>query len=241
MPPHSLAQAAGANTTLGSRWTLLKNVGWQTSQRSNARLSSFRLGSCILDKYQPTLPSVRGRPVVMQTSGAATEKLRSEEALYIAPNSNTTPLGLYSDPRPDPEKYSAPQSVFSDWDKEECCPDLANSQHREDMSKAPPSLILGSVVSAVFGGRWACAHLAAHAGVGRTRAVAREDTKPASAVNSFKLLCRSPHFYLTGSVPASPVRLIGFPFSRMSSFKLSMCRMTPLYIFHQQSVTLQTH
>ena len=27
LPPHSLAQAAGANTTLGSRWTLLKIVG----------------------------------------------------------------------------------------------------------------------------------------------------------------------------------------------------------------------
>ena len=162
LPPHSLAQAAGTNTTLGSRWTLLKNVGWQTCQRSNARFSSCRLGPCILHKYQATLPSVRGRPVVMQTSGAATEKLRSEEALYIAPNSNTTPLGLHRDPRPEPEKYPAPR-VFSDWDKEECCPDLANSQHREDMSNAPSSLILGSVASAVFGGRWACAHLAANA------------------------------------------------------------------------------
>ena len=112
LPPHSLAQAAGANTTLGSRWTLLKNVGWQTCQRSNARFSSCRLGPCILDKYQATLPSVRGCPVVMQTSGAATEKLRSEEALCIAPNSNITPLGLYRDPRPEHEKYSAPRILF---------------------------------------------------------------------------------------------------------------------------------
>ena len=85
---------------------------------------------------------------------------------------------------------------------EECCPDLANSQHREDMSKAPSSLTIRSVVSAVFGGRWACAHLAAHAGVKRTRAAAHEDSKPASAINSFKLLCTTPLF-LTGTVPAS--------------------------------------
>ena len=38
-------------------------------------------------------------------------------------------------------------------------PGFANSQHREDMIKAPPSLTLGSVVSAVFGRRWACTHL----------------------------------------------------------------------------------
>ena len=127
--------------------------------------------------------------------GRRTEKVRSEEALYIAPNSNITPLGLFRDPRPELEKYSAPRILFSDWVMEECCPDLANSQHREDMSKAPPSLTIGSVVSAVFGGRWACAHLAANAGVGRTRAVAREDSKPASAINSFKLLCTTPHFF----------------------------------------------
>ena len=56
------------------------------------------------------------------------------------------------------------------------------------MSKAPSSLTLGSVVSAVLGGRWACAHLAAHAGVKRTRAATHKDSKPASAVNSLKLL-----------------------------------------------------
>ena len=188
---------------------------------------------------------MRGRPAVMQTSGAATEKFRSEEALYIAPNSNITPLGLCHDPRPEPEKYSAPQSVFSDWVKEECCPNLANSQHQEDMSKAPSSLTLGSVVSAVFGGRWACAHLAAHAGVKRTRAAAHEASKPASAVNSFKLLCTTPHLFLTGSVPASTFPLYAQYFwlslFSMSSFKLSICWMTPLCIFHHQSVTLQTH
>ena len=142
-----------------------------------------------------TLPCVRGCPVVMQTSDAATEKLRSEEALYIAPNSNITPLGLYRDPRPELEQYSAPQIIFSDWVMKECCPDLANSQHREDMSKAPPSLTIRSAVSAVFGGRWACAHLAANAGVGRTRAAVCEDSKPASAINSFKLLCTPPHVF----------------------------------------------
>ena len=67
----------------------------------------------MLDKYQATLPSVRGRSVVMQTSGAA-EKLRSEEALYIALNSNTSPPGLCRDARPELEKYSAPGNVFSD-------------------------------------------------------------------------------------------------------------------------------
>ena len=49
----------------------------------------------------------------------------------------------------------------------------------------------------------ACAHLAAHAGVKRTRAAAQEEAKPASAINSFKLLCTTPHVFLTGSVPAS--------------------------------------
>ena len=66
----------------------------------------------MLDKYKATLPGLRGRPVVMQTTGAATENVRSEEALYIAPNSNITPLGLYRDPRRELEKYSAPHSVF---------------------------------------------------------------------------------------------------------------------------------
>ena len=66
----------------------------------------------MLDKYQATLPSVRGRSVVMQTSGATAEKLRSEEALYIALNSNTSPPGFCRDTRPELEKYSAPGNVF---------------------------------------------------------------------------------------------------------------------------------
>ena len=35
----------------------------------------------------------------------------------------------------------------------------------------------------------------AHAGVGGTKAAAREDSKPASAVNLFKLLCTTPLFF----------------------------------------------
>ena len=139
-----------------------------------------------LDKYQATLPSVRGRSVVMQTLGATAEKQRSEEALYIALNSNTSPPGLCRDAGPELEKYSAPENVFRIGLRRSVVhhPGLANSQHREDMSKAPPSLTLGSALSAVFGGRkvGVCSP-GAHASVGRTRAAAREDSKPASAVN----------------------------------------------------------
>ena len=69
----------------------------------------------------------------------------------------------------------------------------------------------------------------------------RSPLRPSTRSSSFVQLL----FLLTGTVPASTsplcTRTFGIPFSRMSSFKLSICWMTPLYIFHHQSVTLQIH
>ena len=81
-------------------------------------------------------------------------------------------------------------------------PGLANSQHREDMSKAPPSLTLGSVVSAVFGGRWACTHLEPMPALEEPRQPhvrIRSPLRPSTCSSSFV----QPLFFLTASVPAS--------------------------------------
>ena len=73
--------------------------------------------------------------------------------------------------------------------------ELHNSHQREDMRKAlrPCATRDYSSTYSEEGGQndqllWQCAQLAAtHSDVGRTGAVAREDSKPASAVTSFKL------------------------------------------------------
>ena len=96
--------------------------------------------------------------------------------------------------------------------------ELHSSRQREDTREAllPCATKDFSSTYSEEGGQndqllWHCAQLATHSDVGRTGAVAREDSKPAMAVTSLKLLSIDPLFDLPrtcGHLPAShPIHL----------------------------------
>ena len=93
-------------------------------------------------------------------------------------------------------------------------------------------------------GRWACAHLEPMPALGepgQPHVRIRSPLRPSTCSSSFIQL----HFFLTVSVPASTSTLytpyFWLSLSSDGPFTLSMCWITPLHIFHKQSVTLQTH